>query len=144
MDSNILHYEFVTGEVVSVTVSADIAKVISDSRRIEHANNERTRYHMAYSLDETDYESSDFISEETPDDLVVEQEERNHRMDCIDHLSASQRKRILMLAEGMNIAEIARSEGISYQRAKVSIEAARKKIKKKFYKTRLILALIFC
>ena len=143
MDSNILRYEFVTGEVVSVTVSADIAKVISDPRRIEHANNEHTRYHIAYSLDEIDYEGSDFISEETPDDLVVKQEERNHLVDCIDCLSGSQRKRILMLDEGMNIAEIARSEGISYQGAKVSIEAARKK-SKNFYKTSLILVLIFC
>ena len=36
MDSRILHYEFVTGESVNITVSAEIAEVIYDSRRMEH------------------------------------------------------------------------------------------------------------
>ena len=31
MDSRILHYEFVTGESVNITVSAEIAEVIYDS-----------------------------------------------------------------------------------------------------------------
>ena len=44
MDSRILHYEFVTGESVNITVSAEIAEVIYDSRRMEHASNERSRY----------------------------------------------------------------------------------------------------
>ena len=47
MDSRILHYEFVTGESVNITVSAEIAEVIYDSRRMEHASNERSRYHTA-------------------------------------------------------------------------------------------------
>ena len=51
MDSRILHYEFVTGESVNITVSAEIAEVIYDSRRMEHASNERSRYHTAFSLD---------------------------------------------------------------------------------------------
>ena len=48
MDSRILHYEFVTGESVNITVSAEIAEVIYDSRRTEHASNERSRYHTAF------------------------------------------------------------------------------------------------
>lgn len=56
MDSRILHYEFVTGESVNITVSAEIAEVIYDSRRMEHASNERSRYHTAFSLDSEDYE----------------------------------------------------------------------------------------
>ncbi|WP_423405217.1 hypothetical protein [Faecalibacterium prausnitzii] len=44
MDSRILHYEFVTGESVNITVSAEIAEVIYDSHRMEHASNERSRY----------------------------------------------------------------------------------------------------
>ena len=47
MDSRILHYEFVTGESVNITVSAEIAEVIYDSRRMEHTSNERSRYHTA-------------------------------------------------------------------------------------------------
>ena len=47
MNSRILHYEFVTGESVNITVSAEIAEIIYDSRRMEHASNERSRYRRA-------------------------------------------------------------------------------------------------
>ena len=67
MDSRILHYEFVTGESVNITVSAEIAEVIYDSRRMEHASNERSRYHTAFSLDS---EGTNLVSEKTPDDLI--------------------------------------------------------------------------
>ena len=70
MDSRILHYEFVTGESVNITVSAEIAEVIYDSRRMEHASNERSRYHTAFSLDSEDYEGTNLVSEKTPDDLM--------------------------------------------------------------------------
>ena len=108
MDSRILHYEFVTGESVNITVSAEIAEVIYDSRRMEHASNERSRYHTAFSLDSEDYEGTNLVSEKTPDDLMEELEDREHLLDCLAHLSENQRHRILMLAQGMSITEIAR------------------------------------
>ena len=108
MDSRILHYEFVTGESVNITVSAEIAEVIYDSRRMEHASNERSRYHTAFSLDSEDYEGTNLVSEKTPDDLMEELEDREHLLDCLAHLSENQRQRILMLAQGMSITEIAR------------------------------------
>ena len=79
MDSRILHYEFVTGESVNITVSAEIAEVIYDSRRMEHASNERSRYHTAFSLDSEDYEGTNLVSEKTPDDLMEELERSVHR-----------------------------------------------------------------
>ena len=103
MDSRILHYEFVTGESVNITVSAEIAEVIYDSRRMEHASNERSRYHTAFSLDSEDYEGTNLVSEKTPDDLMEELEDREHLLDCLAHLSENQRQRILMLAQGMSI-----------------------------------------
>ena len=106
MDSRILHYEFVTGESVNITVSAEIAEVIYDSRRMEHASNERSRYHTAFSLDSEDYEGTNLVSEKTPDDLMEELEDREHLLDCLAHLSENQRQRILMLAQGMSITEI--------------------------------------
>ena len=111
MDSRILHYEFVTGESVNITVSAEIAEVIYDSRRMEHASNERSRYHTAFSLDSEDYEGTNLVSEKTPDDLMEELEDREHLLDCLAHLSENQRQRILMLAQGMSITEIALSCG---------------------------------
>lgn len=40
----IIKYKFATGEVTEVEVSDEIGTVILDSRREEHANNERHRY----------------------------------------------------------------------------------------------------
>ena len=131
MDSRILHYEFVTGESVNITVSAEIAEVIYDSRRMEHASNERSRYHTAFSLDSEDYEGTNLISEKTPDDLMEELEDREHLLDCLAHLSENQRQRILMLAQGMSITEIARVQHADRTTVRESIQAARKKKKKK-------------
>ena len=110
MDSRILHYEFVTGESVNITVSAEIAEVIYDSRRMEHASNERSRYHTAFSLDSEDYEGTNLVSEKTPDDLMEELEDREHLLDCLAHLSENQRQRILMLAQGMSMRRDGRSD----------------------------------
>lgn len=51
----IIKYKFSTGEVTEVEVSEEIGTVILDSRREEHASNERHRYHTAFSLDDMDY-----------------------------------------------------------------------------------------
>ena len=61
MDSRILHYEFVTGESVNITVSAEIAEVIYDFRRTEHASNERSRYQLniTFSFNLTPYIEGD-------------------------------------------------------------------------------------
>ena len=133
MDSRLLHYEFVTGESVNITVSAEIAEeVIYDSRRMEHASNERSRYHTAFSLDSEDYEGTNLVSEKTPDDLMEELEDREHLLDCLAHLSENQRQRILMLAQGMSITEIARVQHADRTTVRESIQAARKKFKKYF------------
>ena len=122
MDSRILHYEFVTGESVNITVSAEIAEIIYDSRRMEHASNERSRYHTAFSLDSEDYEGTNLVSEKTPDDLMEELEDRKHLLDCLAHLSENQRQRILMLAQGMSITEIARVQHADRTTVRESIQ----------------------
>ena len=144
MDSRILHYEFVTGESVNITVSAEIAEVIYDSRRMEHASNERSRYHTAFSLDSEDYEGTNLISEKTPDDLMEELEDREHLLDCLAHLSENQRQRILMLAQGMSITEIARVQHADSHHCKRIHSGCSKKIQKIFLKTPPVLPLVFC
>ena len=58
----IIKYKFATGEVTEVEVSDEIGTVILDSRREEHANNERHPYHTAFSLDDMTYEDKDYFS----------------------------------------------------------------------------------
>ena len=57
----IIKYKFATGEVTEVEVSDEIGTVILDSRREEHANSERHRYHTAFSLDDMTYEDKDYL-----------------------------------------------------------------------------------
>ena len=99
---------------------------------MEHASNERSRYHTAFSLDSEDYEGTNLVSEKTPDDLMEELEDQEHLLDCLAHLSENQRQRILMLAQGMSITEIARVQHADRTTVRESIQAARKKFKKYF------------
>ena len=132
MDSRVIRYEFTTGEVVQVEAPAEIAEFICASRRMEHANNERTRYHAAFSIDSNDSRCAQLVSDKTPDDLVIAAAERQRLSACIDHMSVAQRQRVLLLTEGMSIAEIARLQHVSYNSVKGSIQIAQQKIKNIF------------
>ena len=89
---------------------------------MEHASNERSRYHTAFSLDSEDYQGTNLVSEKTPDDLMEELEDREHLFDCLAHLSENQRQRILMLAQGMSITEIARVQHADRTTVRESIQ----------------------
>ena len=132
MDHHVIRYEFATGEVVQVNVTGEIADFICESRRREHASNERCRYHSAFSLDSEDSRREQLISYKTPDDQIIEAEEHQRLHDGIVHLSAVQQERLLMLADGRSIAEIARSQCAAYNSVKGSIRAAQQKIRKIF------------
>lgn len=132
MDSRVIRYEFATGEVVQVEVANEIAEFICESRRMEHANNERTRYHAAFSIDSDDYRCAQLISTKTPDDHVIELEERQHLFASMESLSEVQHQRLLLMAEGRSIAEIARLQHAAYNSVKGSIQAAQQKIRKIF------------
>ena len=132
MESTIIRYEFVTGEISDVTVSREIAEIVHESRREEHNLNERDRYHTAFSLDAGEYETDKLISNKIPEDLLQELENNKHLLECMSQLSKIQQERLLMLADGMTITEIARLQGAKYNSVKESIETARKKIKKFF------------
>ena len=132
MDYHVIRYEFATGEVVQVKVTGEIAEFLCESRRREHANNERCRYHSAFSLDSEDSRCGQLISYKTPDDHMVESENRERLFDGISHLSDVQKKRILMLSEGKSVSEIARLQGVAHNSVKSSIQAAQQKIRKIF------------
>ena len=57
-----IKYKFLDGTVTEVEVSEDIGIVIQESRRKEHADNERHRYHAAFSLNNAVYEGKIFSS----------------------------------------------------------------------------------
>ena len=117
--------------VTEVEVSDEIGTVILDSRREEHANNERHRYHTAFSLDDMTYEDKDYFSAgDNPEEAFMRKEAAKQRKAMLSQLTPVQRRRFEKYEGGMSIAEIARSEKAAFNSVKESIESAQKKLKK--------------
>ena len=85
-----------------------------------------------FSLDSEDSRCGQLISYKIPDDQIIEAEEHQRLHGSIAHLSAVQQERLLMLADGRSIAEIARSQHAAYNSVKGSIRAAQQKKSEKF------------
>lgn len=129
----IIKYKFATGEVAEVEVSDEIGAVILDSRREEHASNERHRYHNAFSIDSMPYENLDFASSEDDTSSAFSGSEFDrYRETLLSQLTPVQRRRFVMFEGGMTVAEIARAENATYNSVKESIASAQKKLKKFF------------
>ena len=114
-----INYTFANGETSDVEVNEEIGNLILDSRREESNQDRKERYHC-YSLDAAEYEGEDYADGSTPIKEAFEQ------------LSEVQRRRLLMLAEGVSLREIARREGKDIKSIRESIERARKKFLKYF------------
>ena len=126
-----IKYTFDNGENSEVEVNEEIGAVILESRRKEE-NMERNRRRRCYSLDDVDFEGDDFADERTPESLFMEQLDNEHIKETLDKLSETQRRRLLMYAEGMSIEDIARVEEVYHTSISRSIEAARKIFLKNF------------
>ena len=122
-----IKYKFATGEATEVEVSEEIGTVILDSKRAEHAGNERKRYHRAFSLDDAEYVGATFASTAS-DPAVIDFVK--HRETMLRSLTSLQRKRFEQYEAGTKIADIARREGSAFNTVTESIEAAQKKLGK--------------
>ena len=97
----------------------------------------KERYHC-YSLDAMQYGDKDKFmpySEESPDWLMEQEEYSDHINRTFARLSEVQQRRMLMLASGMSMHEIADREGVDYRAVYDSVKAARKKFLKYFKNT---------
>ena len=126
-----IKYEFQNGEVIESEVEERIGEVIIESRRLEANGDRKERYHC-YSLDAVVYEGMEYGSEETPESLLTELEDSQHLYQAFQKLSETQQRRLLLLASGLSIREIARRENANYKSVYESIEAGRKAFKKYF------------
>ena len=126
-----INYTFNNGENSEVEVNEEIGAVILESRRKEENLARKERYHCV-SMENSEFEGVDFIDETTPEALFMEQLDNEHIMETLDKLSETQRRRLLMLASGMSIHDIARSEETDYRAVYDSIKQARKKFQKIF------------
>ena len=88
-----IKYAFLDGTVTEVEVSDEIGAVIIDSRKAEHAQDERHRYHC-YSYDAIDYEGEEYGA---CDEYAVEDDsaEKAARIrEAFSHLTATQQRRL--------------------------------------------------
>jgi len=127
-----IKYEFADGTTSEVEVSDDIGSVIIDSRKAEHAADERERYHREFSMDALDYESGEWAQTATPEEELLLRYANCELLQKLQKLTPVQRKRLLCYAEGMTYREIAQLEGTQVKAVQDSIEQARKKLKKFF------------
>ena len=124
-----IKYTFGNGENSEVEVNEEIGAVILESRRKEE-NMERNRRRRCYSLDDVDFEGDDFADDRTPESLFMEQLDNEHIKETLDKLSDLHRRRLLMLAQGLTIREIAKIEGVTVRAVFDSIEKAKEAFKK--------------
>ena len=126
-----INYHFNNGENSEIEVSEELGAVILESRRKEENLARKERYHCV-SMENSEFEGVDFIDETTPEMLFFEQIENEHILETLDKLSETQRRRLLMLASGISIREIARVEGVEFGPVYRSIKAAKKTFLKNF------------
>ena len=133
----LIKYESVTGEVTEVEVSEEIGAVIIDSRRKEENLARKERFHC-YSLDAIKYGDTDKFApstRETPLSELIRDEDNSYIYEAFAKLSDIQQRRLLKLAAGMSMREIAREESVDHRAVRDCIESARKKFLKFFQKT---------
>ena len=126
-----IKYEFADGTVSEVEVEESIGAVIIEDRRLEDNLARKERYHC-HSLDAVEFEGAEYGTEETLETLLAAMEEDRRIYDAFHRLSRVQQRRLLMLAGGMSVNEIARREGVHHSVVSETISAARKKFKKFF------------
>ena len=102
-----------------------------EDRRLEDNLSRKERYHC-YSLDAAQFEGAEYADNETPETKVEREMDTECIAQALDGLSEVQRRRILMLAGGMSVNEIARMEGVHHSVVSETISAARKRFKKFF------------
>ena len=126
-----IKYKFVDGTVAEVEVDESIGTVIKESRRLEVNLARKESYHC-YSLEAIRYEGAEYSDGETPETKMERELDTERIAQALDGLSEVQRRRILMLAEGKSVREIARREGKEIKTIRESLDSARKNFLKFF------------
>lgn len=125
-------WQFADGTRSEIEAPDDIGTVILDSRREEDNLDRKERYHC-YSIDALEYGDKDIhapTTSETPESEYLLAEDNARICEALSALTDVQRRRLLMLASGMSLRDIAKAEGAHFMSVEESINSARKKFKK--------------
>lgn len=125
-----INYKLADGSIVLVEVTSETAEfILRNDREISNADR-KERYHTPYHLEALEYEGEDYADPETPEDVLVRQEEKEQLTDCLKLLTDTQLRKLSMKAEGMSLRQIAAAEETSVNAVKESLEAAKKKLER--------------
>ncbi len=119
-----IKYEFVNGETMEVEVEERIGTLILDSRRAEESNSRKERRHC-YSSD-CAWDGLEYATIDDVESRIIQETKNQKITNVLKKLTRTQRRRLLMSANGMSLREIARKEGICHRAVEKSIEQARK------------------
>ena len=128
----LIKWTFANGETSEVEVSEEIGAVIIDSRKAEHAQQEKERYHC-YSLDAIDFEGNEYgFCEDYGEGNAEAARRRRMLNEGFSKLTETQKRRLLLSIQGKTVREIAELEEVDIRAVQDSLTQARKKFPKKF------------
>lgn len=110
----------------------EVLDFLNENARVIQNAEHRERYHAPYHLEALDYEGSSIAYHDTPEQIVIRKEDAERARAALALLTETQRRRLLMLEEGMTLREIAEAEGATVSSVKESLDAARKKFRENF------------
>ena len=125
-------WQFADGTKSEIEASDDIGTVILDSRREEDNLDRKERYHC-YSFDALEYGDKDVhapTTDKTPESDFLLSEDSTHIREALSALTDVQRRRLLMLVNGMSLRDIAKAEGANHKSVEESINSAKKNFRK--------------
>ena len=121
-----IQWKFADGAKSEVEVNEELGEFITASRREESNSDRKERYHC-YSLDAIIFEGKEYGNYNTPETEMSDVEKKMRFAAALGKLSETQRRRLLMLADGLSVREIARREDKDFKTVYESIEGAKKK-----------------
>lgn len=128
-----IEYIFADGTRSALEVDEAIGAFIAESRRLEENLARKERCHCC-SYDAIVYEGMEYADEETPERILEQEECSGYIAAALAGLTTVQRRRLLMLADGLSMRAIAVMEGVGHKSVCESISGARKKFLKCFQK----------
>ncbi|MCR4615500.1 MAG: hypothetical protein K5756_05065 [Clostridiales bacterium] len=110
----------------------EVLDFLNENARLIRNAERRERYHAVYHFEAMDYENSSVVYYDTPEHIVIRNEEMMRVNETIALLTETQLRRLTMQVDGFTLREIAETEGIAVNAVKESLDAAKKKFQKFF------------
>ena len=121
-----VEYKFADGTVSEVEAPEEIGVLIEEMNKSEASNSRLYRLHN-YSLDGIQYEGKEYSYEDRS--TLEAQEENAFYSEMLSVLSNVQKRRFMLLVQGLSMHQIADIEGVDYHAVYKSVEQSRKKLK---------------